>query len=186
MREKKETEQPPKKNEDKTVVQLIIFRAGYEEFGVLIDAVREIIKIGIITPIPESPDFIKGIINVRGEIVTAIDINSRFSLPTMEDVDPKHIVVTKKDDNLFGLIVDEVIEVLRIQQKDIQPAPSLIDKINEKYVLGIVTHEGRLIILLDLNQVLSHEELIHLSKLKKSKSPSTNIGSGHEENSDRR
>jgi purine-binding chemotaxis protein CheW len=165
MHEEKNLEIP--KVEDKTVTQLIVFRAGHEEFGVLIDAVREIIKIGLVTPIPGSPDFIKGIINVRGEIVTAIDIKSRFSLPAMEETEEKHIVVTKKEDNLFGLIVDEVIEVLRIQQKDIKSAPSLLDRINEKYVKVIITHDERIIIFLDLDQVLSHDELIHLSHLKK-------------------
>lgn len=153
----------------KTVIQLIVFRAGNEEFGVKIDAVREIIKIGMITPIPESPDFIKGIINVRGEIVTAIDVKSRFDLKTTDDIDAKHIVVTKQGDNLFGLIVEEVIEVLRIMKKDIKSTPSLIDKINEKYVGGVVSHDDRLIILLNLDQVLSYQELINLSHLKRKK-----------------
>lgn len=155
--------------DDKTVIQLIVFRAGNEEFGVNIDAVREIIKMSMITPIPESPDFIKGIVNVRGEIVTTIDIKSRFDLQQTEDVEAKHIVVTKQEDNLFGLIVDEVIEVLRIMKKEIKSTPNLIDKINEKYIKGIISHDNRLIILLDLEQVLSYQELVHLSHLKKAK-----------------
>jgi len=156
-------------SEDKTVVQLIVFRAGNEEFGINIDAVREIIKVGIITSIPESPDFIKGIINVRGEIVTAIDIKSRFSLSVSKETESKHIIVIKKDENLFGLIVDEVIEILRILKKDIKSSPSLIDEINQKYVSGVIPHEGRLIVLLDLDQVLSHQDLIPLPHLKKTK-----------------
>ncbi len=154
---------------EKSVMQLIVFRAGSEEFGVKIDAVREIIKIGLITPIPESPDFIRGIINVRGEIVTAIDVKSRFDLPQTDTVEAKHIVVTKQNENLFGLIVDEVIEVLRIMKKDIKATPALIDTINEKYVSGIVSHDNRLIILLDLDQVFSYQELVSLSHLKKTK-----------------
>lgn len=156
-------------DEGKTVIQLIVFRAGEEEFGVKIDAVREIIKMGVITPIPESPDFIRGIVNVRGEIVTAIDVKSRFDLKTKENVEAKHIVVTKQGENLFGLIVDEVIEVLRIMKKDIQSTPSVLDRMNEKYVSGIVSRDNRLIILLDLDQVLSYQELVNLSHLKKAK-----------------
>lgn len=157
-----------------TVIQLIVFRAGDEEFGIKIEMVREIIKAAMITPIPESPDFIKGIINVRGEIVTAIDIKSRFSLPHTKELEPKHIVVTKKGDTLFGLIVDEVIEVLRIKPTEIKSTPSLIDEINEKYVKGIISHENRLIILLDLDQVLSQEDLINISKIKRSEKSDTN------------
>lgn len=159
---------PTEAKNDKTVIQLIIFRAGNEEFAVKIEEVREIIKLGAVTPIPESPDFIKGIINVRGEIVTAIDIRSRFLLPISDEIESKHIVVTKKDENLFGLIVDEVIEVLRIQSKEIKSAPSLLDRINEKYVEGIISHEDRLIILLDLNRVLSQQDLTKVTSAKKS------------------
>lgn len=169
MSEQANLESSKAETEGKTVIQLIVFRAGNEEFGVKIDAVREIIKIDVITPIPESPDFIKGIINVRGEIVTAIDIKSRFDLNEPDTVEAKHIVVTKQGENLFGLIVDEVIEVLRIMKKDIKPTPSLLDKINEKYVSGIISHDNRLIILLDLDQVLSYKELVNLSHLKRAK-----------------
>lgn len=155
-------------HDEKTIIQLIVFCAGGENFGVKIEEVREIIKIGMITPIPESPTFIKGIINVRGEIVTAIDIKARFSLAPKNEIESKHIIVTKNDDNLFGLIVDEVIEVLRMQKKDIKSAPSFLDKINEKYVSGIVSHEERLIILLDIDQVLSRQELIQMARATKS------------------
>lgn len=148
--------------DEKTVIQLIVFRAGGEEFGVKIDEVREIIKMGMITPIPESPDFIKGIINVRGEIVTAIDIKSRFSLSAKKDNESKHIIVTKIDDNLFGIIVDEVIEVLRILKKDIKLTPSYLIRTHEKYVRGIISHEGRFIILLDIKKLVSHQELTKL------------------------
>lgn len=153
--------------DDETIIQLIIFCAGNEEFGVKIDSVREIIKIGTITPIPDSPPFIKGIINVRGEIVTAVDIKSRFSLPDNKNTGSKHIIVTKQEDSLFGLIVDEVIEILRIMKKDINPPPSLITGINDKYISGVITHHDRLIIILDLNLVLSHKELINFSNIKK-------------------
>lgn len=150
-------------NNKGVLFQLIVFRAGKEEFGVPIDAVREIIKLGVITPIPNSPDFIKGIINVRGEIVTTIDIKSRFSLIDEDKMQAKHIIVTKQENSLFGLMVDEVIEVLRIQEKEIQPPPAILTRIDEKYVNGVVTYENRLIILLDISKILSQNDIIRLA-----------------------
>ncbi len=161
------------------LIQLIVFHAGDEEFAVPISAVREIIKNGTITPIPNVFDFIKGIINVRSEIVTIIDIGTRFSLPKKENVQPKHIVVTKQEDTLFGLLVDEVVEVLRIRPEDIQPPPSLITKMYEKYIDSVVALNDRLIVILDISKILSlkeftqiykqtHRELLKSKKLNKS------------------
>lgn len=149
--------------EGQSLVQLIVFRTGNEDFGVPIDMVREIIKIGAITPIPDSPKFIKGIINVRGEIVTTIDMKSLFALPEDHLSDPKHIIVTKQEDSLFGLIVDEVVEVLRVQEKEINPTPDVISKIHQTYISGVVTHDDRLIIVLNLGRVLAQKELIRLA-----------------------
>lgn len=155
--------------EEKTIIQLIVFRTGEEEFGVPIEEVREIIKMGTITPIPNALKFIKGIINVRGEIVTIIDIKKRFNLPIDKNSQAKHIIVSKQEETLFGLMVDEVIEVLRIKQKDIKSPPPLISKINEKYIKNVVSHEGRLIILLDLLKILSQDELLMLAQKLKGK-----------------
>lgn len=154
---------------DEKIVQLIVFRTGKEEFGVPIDAVREIIKATAITPIPNSPHFIKGIINVRGEIVTAIDIKSRFSLESDIESEAKHIVVVKQEDSLFGLMVDEVMEVLRVQKNEIKSPPSIISNIHEKYISGVISHDDRLIVLLDLNVVLSGNELLQARLLHKMK-----------------
>jgi len=146
------------------LMQLIVFRVGDEEFGVPIGTVQEIIKVGAITPIPDSPDFIKGLINVRGDIVAVIDLRARFFLAGKEEIS-KHIVTAKQSDNIFGLMVDEVIEVLRIQETEVKPPPQLMTKIHEEYVHGVITHDNRLIILLDLDQVLSESELIKLAEI---------------------
>lgn len=140
------------------IIQLIIFRVGEEEFGVPIDTVREIIKTGIITPIPKSEQYIKGIINVRGEIVTTIDLKSRFALKHPDDGESKHIIVTRQDGSLFGLMVDEVIEVLRVMKKDIKPPPELLTKIDQQYIHGVISHENRLIILIDLSLIFSENQ----------------------------
>lgn len=151
--------------EKQQIIQLIIFRVGDEEFGVPISDVQEIIKAGAITPIPDSPGFIKGLINVRGDIVPIIDIRVRFKLPTAEEPS-KHIVIVKPAGDLFGLMVNEVMEVLRVQASDIKPAPQLMNKIHEDYVHGVITHGSRLIILLDVDKVLEEDELIKLAAVK--------------------
>lgn len=147
---------------DVKLTQLIVFHVADEEFGVPIGEIQEIIRMKAITPIPDSPEFIKGLINVRGDIVAVIDVKARFSLPRDEKVVPKHIIITKRDETPFGLIVDEVTEVLRIPETEIKKAPELVTHLHQQYVTGVVTIENRLLILIDLAQVLSEEELERL------------------------
>lgn len=148
------------------IIELIVFNLGDEEFAANIDQVREIIRKGTITPIPDSPDFIKGVTNVRGEITVVIDLKARFFLSLKKEVESKHIVITEQDKNLFGLMVDEVTEVLRIHENDVKETPALVTRIDKVYVSGVITLQNRLIILIDLAKVLSEEELIKLSELR--------------------
>lgn len=155
----------PTLEEEAQVIQLIVFDLGDEEYGADINQVREIIRTEAITPIPDSPDFIKGVSNVRGEIPVIIDLKARFFLPSSKrDVEDRHIVITEQEKNIFGLLVDEVTEVLRIPEMDIKLAPELVTRIDREYVNGVITLENRLIILLDLSKVLSSEELARLTE----------------------
>jgi len=148
------------------IIQLIVFNLGDEEYGASIDQVREIIRTRAITPIPNSPDFIDGLTNVRGEIAVVIDLKNRFFLPTKKEIKEKHIIMTEQDKNLFGLKVDEVTEVLRIPEIEIKTAPELVTKVDTDYMRGVLTIENRLIIMLDLKKVLSEEELTKLSEIR--------------------
>jgi len=158
------------------IVQLIVFNLGEEEFGTEIDQVREIIRTGTITPIPDSPDFIKGVANVRGEITVVIDIKACFFLSIKKEVESKHIVITEQEKNLFGLMVDEVAEVLRIPEAEIRPTPEVVTRINKKYISGLVTLDNRLIVLLDLTKVLSEEELARLTEVSERQRETAEIG----------
>lgn len=158
---------PKNPMEEERLEQLIVFRLGEDEFGVRIDEVREIIRAGVITPIPDSPRFIKGIINVRGEVIITIDLRSRFFIHTGKESENLHIVVTREERNPFGLLVDEVTEVMRLPESDIRDTPGLVTKIHEDYVVGVVTLENRLIILLDLKKVLSEDELVRLADVQR-------------------
>ncbi|MEE8179635.1 MAG: chemotaxis protein CheW, partial [bacterium] len=146
------------------IVELIVFNLGDEEFAADIEQVREIIRRGTITPIPDSPDFIKGVTNVRGEITVVIDLKARFFLPLKREVESKHIVITEQEKNLYGLMVDEVSEVLRIPEKEIKSTPELVTRIDRVYMSGVITLENRLVILIDLAKVLSEEELAKLAE----------------------
>lgn len=152
-------------SEEEKVIQLITFNLGDEEFAADINQVREIIRVGSITPIPDSPNFIKGIANVRGEITVVVDLKERFFLSRKKEVESKHIIITEQEKNLFGLVADEVTEVLRIPETEIKPTPELVTRIDRTYVSGVITLEDRLIILLDLAKVLLKEELTRLAEL---------------------
>jgi len=152
------------KRKEEKIVQLIVFNLGDEEFGANIDQVREIIRTRVITPIPNSPDFIDGLTNVRGEIAVVIDLKRRFFLPTKKEIKEKHIIMTEQDNNLFGLKVDEVTEVLRILETEIKATPDLVLKVDIDYVLGVLMLKDRLIVMLNLQKVLSEEELVKLSE----------------------
>jgi purine-binding chemotaxis protein CheW len=156
----------PEIQEQKEIIQLIVFHLGDEEFGANIDQIRDVVQAGSITAIPDSPDFIKGVTNIRGEIAVVIDLKSRFFLQPKEEVEEKHIVMTEQDKNLFGLMVDEVTEVLRIPETVIKATPALVTKIDRVYISGVLTLDNRLIMLLDLSKVLSEEELKKLSELR--------------------
>jgi purine-binding chemotaxis protein CheW len=153
------------RKEGKNIAQLIVFALGDEEFSIRIAEVREIIMTGIVTPVPDAPDFVQGVSNVRGEIAAIIDLRRRFSLPEAEDVHSKYIIITQQGKNLFGLLVDELVEVLRIEETDIKEAPRVVTKVHGEYIQGVIPMEKRLIIMLDLSLVLSEKDLEELAEL---------------------
>lgn len=147
---------------EKNTAQLVVFQVGPEIFGVPIEEVREIIRMGAITPIPEAPDFVRGIINVRGDILPVIDLKIAFDLAPKKGAQTKHIMITRREPFIHGLMVDEVSEVLRIPQSEIRPPPGLLTALHEEYVRGIITAEERLILLLDFKKLFSEEETARL------------------------
>ena len=150
---------------DPEILQLIVFKLGDQEFGAEIGQVREIIRTGAVTAIPDSPSFISGVANVRGEIIAVVDLKERLFLRARRTAASKHIVVTKNGTGAPGLMVDEVTEVLRIPAAQVRPAPSAVAKTHDRYVSGILTDSDRLVVLLDLPQVVSDEDLSRLTEL---------------------
>ena len=111
----------------KEEVQLVVFKIGDEEFGVEINQVREIVKLVSITRMPKAPVFIEGVVNLRGQIITVIDLAKRLDLPSTGKTDATRIMVVEVGEDTVGMIVDSVSEVLRLSADNIEDTPSLID-----------------------------------------------------------
>jgi purine-binding chemotaxis protein CheW len=124
--------------------QLVTFELDKEEYASIITDLREIIRIPEITPIPGAPEFIRGILNLRGQIVMVIDLEKRFHLKREHPAEPKHIIIAEVEDSVFGITVDEVTGVLRVPQTTIKTTPQLItSKIHAEYLKGVVILESQ-------------------------------------------
>jgi len=151
--------------EQEKMVQLVVFRLCDEMYGVEILDVWEIVTTGEITIVPNSPDFLRGIINFRSNIVAVIDLEKRFRLHREGENIGDHVMIVRIGNSVFGLLVDEVTDVLRLPEEEIRAPPAIItEKIGIDFVKGVGTLEDRLIILLDLEKVLDEKELIELMK----------------------
>ncbi|WP_407356153.1 chemotaxis protein CheW [Methanolobus sp. WCC5] len=143
-------------NIDEDLHQLVIFNLGVEEFGVNIMQVQEIIRMPEITRIPRSPDYVKGVINLRGKIIVVMDLDKRFGMASKELTEESRIVVVDIGGTIVGLVVDSVSEVIRLQGSNIDKTPEIItQKINAEYLKGVGKLDDRLLILLDLENIVN-------------------------------
>ncbi len=147
------------------VGKYLTFVLGKEQYGIEILKVREIIGVMSITPIPRTPDFIKGVINLRGKVIPVIDLRLKFDMDEIEHTSETCIIVVDVKGVLIGTLVDTVSEVLDITEEEIEPAPSFGSSIDTEYILGMAKSKDSVKILLDINRVLSVEELKILDKI---------------------
>jgi purine-binding chemotaxis protein CheW len=147
----------------------LTFQLGQEEFGIRVLKVREIMGIQEITAVPQTPSHVKGVINLRGKVVPVIDLRLKFGLPAADYTQRTCIVVTQvKGESgliLMGVIVDGVSEVLNLMSSDIEDTPDFGEEIAGGYLLGLAKVKGKVKILLDIDRVLSTQELHHLKTL---------------------
>src|SRR5258708_10005085 len=139
------------------VRQLVTFHLDGEEFAVEILKVQEIIRTIEPTRVPNAPEFVEGVINLRGKVVPVIGLRKRFGLPACEKNENNRIVVVEVGGSVAGLAVDSVSEVLRIPEDTIEPAPRLV-KVDRDYVSGVGKMQDRLLILLDVDRILTEAE----------------------------
>ena len=160
----------PRKKEAATtsdvLLQLVTFSLLEEEFGLPILDVREIIRMTEITPVPNAPSFVEGVINLRGQIIPVVDLRKRFNLNATEIDDDSRIVVVEIVGNILGLIVDKVSEVLRIPVDSNSPPPGLVaNGLGSEYIRGITNHLEKMLILIDLKKVFDLQELETLCEI---------------------
>ena len=148
------------------ILQFVSFNIGNEEFAVDILKVQEIIKLTELTKIPNAPNFIEGIVNLRENVVPAIDLRTKLNFPKKMYDSKTRIIVITKENRTLGLIVDEVHEVLRISKRVIEPPPKIISKINLDIISGLAKLEGRLIIILNIEKIFNEEEINKLKTVK--------------------
>jgi len=146
-------------------MQLVVFELGDESYGVDISRVQDINRMQEITEIPHAPESVVGVINLRGRVIPVIDLRKRFGLPDAVHTKDTRIVVVHLDDNLIGVIVDAVSQVLRIPADIVEPPSPVLAGVDSRYLRGIAKLDEKLVILLDLDFVLSRREQEAISEV---------------------
>jgi purine-binding chemotaxis protein CheW len=138
--------------------QIVVFELNSESFGIDIAAVESIIKMMEITAMPQAPNFVEGVINLRGKVLPVIDLRKRFNLPQREMDKDSRIIVVSTGRTGVGMIVDGVSEVLTISDGAVEAVPKITTTVDSSFITGIAKVDERLVILLDLGSVLSAQE----------------------------
>ncbi len=137
--------------------QFVVFRLAGEIYGIPITLVHEIIRYREITRIPRSAEYVRGVLNLRGQIVPVIDLRKRLGLPSAEETNSSRIVVTEVEENIVGMIVDAVTEVLRLPFSRIEPPSDLIVDVEYDLIKGVGKKDDQLVILLDVSKTVHLE-----------------------------
>jgi purine-binding chemotaxis protein CheW len=149
-------------------LHLVGFRIGRETFGVPINMVHEIVRVPDITAVPDSPEYIEGVINLRGKIVSIVDLRKRFGEKQITRSKKNRILVVEVETKMVGLIVDAASEVLKMAATHVEAPPNVFEEGELNYVTGVGKLNDRLIILIDLNKILQKGELRRLGEMAES------------------
>ncbi len=156
------------KNAPGQLMQLVGFVIGKDRFALDILMVQEIMKTTTITNLPNSPDFIEGVINLRGSIIPVIDLSRRLNLPLQEEssMSKTRIIITNVNNQITGFMVDSVSKVLKIQESSIEPPPDIVTAgLESQYIFGVSEIDGRLVTILDFSRILEAGEIKRLKNL---------------------
>lgn len=143
------------------VLQWVTFRLADEVYGVNVMQVQEVLRMTEIAPVPGAPNYVLGIINLRGNVVTVMDARIRFNLPTKEADDATRIVIIEVDNQVIGILVDSVAEVVNLRPSDIEAAPGMgkDDLDNSRYIHGVFSRDEDILILVDVNKLFDDVDL---------------------------
>lgn len=147
------------------VLQYVTFKLDNEIYGINVMQIQEVLRYTEIAPVPGAPDYVLGIINLRGNVVTVIDTRKRFGLPESEITDHTRIVVIEVDNQVVGVLVDSVAEVVYLKQSEIETAPNVGNEESAKFIQGVCNKNGDLIILVAFEKMLTEEEWAELESL---------------------
>lgn len=147
------------------VLQWVTFQLGRETYGINVMQVQEVLRYTEIAPVPGAPDYVLGIINLRGNVVTVIDTRLRFGLEPAEVSDNSRIVIIEAEKQVVGILVDSVAEVVYLRSSEIDVAPSVGTEESAKFIQGVSNRDGELLILVDLDKLLTDEEWDELGQL---------------------
>ncbi len=147
------------------VIQWVTFRLENEKYGIKVMQVQEVLRVTDIAPVPGAPDYVLGIINLRGNVVTVLDTRMRFGLPEQETDDNTRIVIIEAENQVVGILVDSVAEVVDLQSSDIETAPNVGNDESSKYIQGVSSLENELLILVDVNKLLTEDEWSEVNAL---------------------
>jgi len=150
---------------NESVIQWVTFRLADEIYGINVMQVQEVLRVSEIAPVPGAPHYVLGIINLRGNVVTVIDTRIRLGLETSEVTDSTRIVIIEGAKHVVGILVDCVAEVVDLTMSDVESAPSVGNDESAKYIQGVASRDGELLILVDLNKLLTDEEWDELADL---------------------
>lgn len=152
-------------NTNDSVIQWVTFRLSDEIYGINVMQVQEVLRVSEIAPVPGAPHYVLGIINLRGNVVTVIDTRIRLGLATTEVTDSTRIVIIEGAKHVVGILVDCVAEVVDLPTSEEESAPNVGNDESAKYIQGVASREGELLILVDLNKLLTDEEWEELANL---------------------
>jgi len=138
--------------------QCVTFRLNEEIYGINVMLVQEVLRVTEIAPVPGAPNYVIGIINLRGNVVTVIDTRMRFGLPPKEMDDSTRIVIIEAENQTVGIVVDSVSEVVDVYANEIETAPNVGNDETARYIEGVVSRSEELLILVDLNKLLTDDE----------------------------
>jgi len=156
-------------------LQIVGFRVGRETFGVPISLVHEIVRVPEITAVPDAPGYVEGVINLRGKIISVLDLRKRFGEKQISPSRKNRILVVEVEGKMVGLIVDSASEVLKLPDTDIDVPPHIYAEGDINYVTGVGKLNGRLIIMIDLTKVLQKGELQQLEEVSESQATAVTV-----------
>jgi purine-binding chemotaxis protein CheW len=145
---------------DNPIIQLVGFRLDNEDYAIAITKIQEIILMKPITRIPQVPNFIEGLINLRGSVIPIVNLRKRFGLPARQVDDETRTIVVNIHDKTVGCIVDAVTQVMRINRDQIQPPPLSVLAIAHRYIAGLARLEDRLLIILDIERLFDEQSSV--------------------------